>query len=87
MYVLRQRGAILVRHATRRLPVLQKLQAGLDVNVCRIEIRSSLIRIESIGRLVVARLILKTVNTCYTSLRLFEFLLPECQGRTRLRIC
>ena len=36
MYVLRDGGIALVRSTCRCLPVLQKLQAGLDMNVGRV---------------------------------------------------
>lgn len=56
--VLWQRSAVLVRHAARGLPVLQKLQASLDVDVCGVEVGCALVGVEGIGGLVVAGFIL-----------------------------
>ena len=47
----------LVRSAGRTLAVLKKLETGLDVDVRRIKVGSTLVSIECIGCLVVARLV------------------------------
>jgi hypothetical protein len=43
VHVLRYRGIALVRGASRRLSILQKLQASLDVYVRRVEVGRALV--------------------------------------------
>jgi hypothetical protein len=57
--VLGQRSAILIRHAVGRATILQKLQSCLNVSIVWIQISSSLIGVERISGLIVARFILK----------------------------
>jgi hypothetical protein len=55
--VLRNGSVALVGSAGRTLAVLKKLETGLDVDVRRIKVGSTLVSIERIGCLVVARLV------------------------------
>jgi hypothetical protein len=58
---------VLVRHAVR-LAVLKELQSCLDMLIGRVQICCSLIGVQSVGGLVVARLILeKQLAFCGTS--------------------
>jgi alpha-beta hydrolase superfamily lysophospholipase len=58
VYVLRNRGVALVRATSGCLPVLEELQASLDVYVRRVKIGRTLVCVEGVGSLVVARLVL-----------------------------
>lgn len=55
--VLWNGSVALVGSASRTLAVLKKLEAGLDVDIRRIQVGSTLVGIERIGCLVVARLV------------------------------
>lgn len=55
--VLRNGSVALIGSAGRALAVLEKLETGLDVDVRRIKIGSTLVSVKCIGCLVVARLI------------------------------
>ena len=61
MNVLRHGSGMLTRHA-RCLATAQDLQTSLDVYVARIEVGGSLVCIEGIGGLVVARFVLSMVS-------------------------
>jgi hypothetical protein len=56
--ILWEWSRILVRHAVGRLATLKELQARLDMYICRIQVSGSLVRVQSVGGLVVARFIL-----------------------------
>jgi hypothetical protein len=58
MDVLGERGARLARCAA--LSVAQELEAGLDVEVGRVELRGAPIGVQGIIDLIVARLVLST---------------------------
>lgn len=82
--ILRQRCAILVRHAIRRLAILQQLQAGLNMHVGRVEISCTLVCIQRICSLVVAGFVLVLVSDrCLILLRMQEANSPEFRGRTK----
>jgi hypothetical protein len=51
-------GVALVGGACRSLTVLQKLQTSLDVDVGRVKVSRTLVRVKSVRSLVVARFIL-----------------------------
>lgn len=57
MNVLRNGSVALVGSAGRTLAVLKKLETGLDVDIGRIQVGSTLVSIERISCLVVARLV------------------------------
>jgi hypothetical protein len=65
MNVLWQWSTVLVRHAVCGATILQKLETCLNMGVVWIKISRSLVGIERISSLIVARLVLKHVSAYY----------------------
>jgi hypothetical protein len=81
--ILRQRRAVLVRHAAGGPAVLKQLQTGFNVDVCRVKIRRPLVGVQSVGGLIVARLILATISKLVIHNHVIAMDSPRCQGHTR----
>jgi hypothetical protein len=67
--ILWNRCAVLIWYAACGLAVLQELQASFDMHVRRVKISSTLVCVERIGCLVIARLVLEHVSGCFAEAR------------------
>lgn len=68
------------------LSTSEQLKPSLNVNICWIQFRSTLISIQGISDLIVARFIL-SMQSVISQTKFDKANLPKCQGRTRPRIC